>query len=258
MNEQKQTKRNFTLIELLVVIAIIAILAAMLLPALAKARDKARTISCVNNFKSLGIANVMYLEETNGVIPIDRGLWGWEGGTYGVSGKARGRYFDALFYTLKGTGFPAKNWDGDFMRGKRIAEPGKEQWIPHPLFMCPNRPQPMYPVKDYFHYALNWKGYSHDPQNPPRFRHVSQVKRPSERCFISERDVFGASYPSPHVAARAHMLVGTGAGYHHDGGNANNVLFADAHAETRKFGQIPVDQNASDGYFWLMNKEFDF
>lgn len=57
------TKRRtgFTLIELLVVIAIIAVLAAILFPVFAKAREKARQITCLSNMKELGLASQMYL-----------------------------------------------------------------------------------------------------------------------------------------------------------------------------------------------------
>src|SRR6187549_3730302 len=81
MRSNLKSRRAFTLIELLVVIAIIAILAAMLLPAVAKAKFKAQRIACVSNLRQNGIGIILWAQEQEGKYP-------WtvktaEGGSYG-------------------------------------------------------------------------------------------------------------------------------------------------------------------------------
>ena len=101
---KKKLTSRFTLIELLVVIAIIAILAAMLMPALQKARDTSKKIACANNLKSLGNVYIQYQDAYDNLFPSD-----WENEAYATPAypKTDTGYAHSWVSLLKGTGFMA-------------------------------------------------------------------------------------------------------------------------------------------------------
>lgn len=102
-------KHGFTLIELLVVIAIIAILAAILFPVFARAREKARQSSCTSNLKQIGLAMMSYVADYDGCYPDSKVLPGWWSGPgyYGadhITRYANRLYTDGTQTTLGGIG----------------------------------------------------------------------------------------------------------------------------------------------------------
>jgi len=86
-----KSRKGFTLIELLVVIAIIGVLAGLLLPALSKARERAKLVKCSNTLKQLAIAFNLYADDNHGKFPPYRVPWGGGWGWYDVVQPYMGR-----------------------------------------------------------------------------------------------------------------------------------------------------------------------
>ena len=237
-------RRCFTLIELLVVIAIMAILAALLLPVLAAARDRAWTISCLNTCKQLGGATALYGSDMDDYLPIILD-WGRAGRWNVHSGTSSGTYWsylDCLRPYLPGVerlnlcpnvrnarraGFTMPELYGGYSYGGMDTSYHCNTRLGSVLPTLDG--QPPSPANGYQFFPANWRSHhqgSYQENQSWGWPRISRVRQPEKMIQLGD-----STTGAPQYVYSVGPGYGNG-GWHGRGLRQFNRLFIDSHVET--------------------------